>query len=92
MFARELEEFLSVHPIDRGEEIEKLLERKTVVKIIQQRLDGNSGAAKNQRSTHNVGIGLDGAVRQGNHKFNLSGTRPMAILHVQRQGVTLAHC
>lgn len=52
---------------DRGEKIHELLDRESILPVVQKRLHGNPRTAKHQRPTQNGGMRGDGAGVQGDH-------------------------
>lgn len=51
-------------PADRGESFQKLIERFTVLAVVEQRLHGETGTAKYRRPMHDFGIARNDFLRR----------------------------
>ena len=58
---------------DRREHRQKLFERKTVIKVVEQRLRGNAGTPEDKGAAHEFGIRMDRAVVGREHECQRRG-------------------
>jgi len=74
-FTDQLQELDRILSIDGGEIIEEFRESVAVIEVIEDGLRRDAGAPEDDGASHDLGIGMDRAVIQGEHESRITPNR-----------------